>query len=277
MLKMVLEDISVSFKKVKALRHISYELKPGITALLGPNGAGKSTLMNVICTLRKPSAGKVYYNDTDIAKQKKQYLSKVSVLFQNQPMFKSDTAMDYLLFCGALKGLDRDKIQNQAMELLQRFGIAGTGKKAISAFSGGMRQRLALAGTFLGDPEIILLDEPSAGLDIYEREELKRYLCELKKDRIIIVSTHIVSDVEDIADDIVLLSGGRIYANGSQHDLIQSLQGQIWELPEDCDVQLPTYYSNGKQLCRCNEPPAFGARQKVPDLTDVYFSCIQKR
>lgn len=277
MLKMTLEDISVNFKKVKALRHVSYELKPGITALLGPNGAGKSTLMNVICTLRKPSTGKVYYNGVDITKQKREYLSKVSVQFQNQPMFKNDTAMDYLFFCGALKGLGREEIQKQGQELLQWFGIANTGKKVISAFSGGMRQRLALAGTFLGDPEIILLDEPSAGLDIYEREELKRYLCELKKDRIIIVSTHIVSDVEDIADDIVLLSNGRIYANGSQEELIRNLQGKIWELPEDRDVQLPTYYSNGKRLCCSDEMPISGAIQKTPDLTDAYFSCVKKR
>jgi len=277
MLKMTLQDISVNFKKVKALRRVSYELKPGITALLGPNGAGKSTLMNVICTLRKPSSGKVYYNGEDITKQKRRYLSKVSVQFQNQPMFKNDSAMDYLFFCGALKGLGRDEIQKQGQELLQRFGIADTGKKVISAFSGGMRQRLALAGTFLGDPEIILLDEPSAGLDIYEREELKRYLCELKKDRIIIVSTHIVSDVEDIADDIVLLSNGRIHTSGSQEDLIQSLHGKIWELPEDCDVQLPTYYSNGKRLCCSDEMPISGAIQKIPDLTDAYFSCVKKR
>ena len=277
MLKMTLEDICVNFKKVKALRHVSYELKPGITALLGPNGAGKSTLMNVICTLRKPSAGKVCYNGVDITKQKRAYLSKVSIQFQTQPMFKKDTAMDYLLFCGALKGLGREEIQKQGKELLQRFGIADTGRKAISAFSGGMRQRLALAGTFLGDPEIILLDEPSAGLDIYEREGLKRYLCELKKDRIIIVSTHIVSDVEDIADDIVLLSDGRIYASGSQEELVQSLHGKIWELPEDRDVQLPAYYANGKRLCCSDGIPISGAIQKAPDLTDVYFSCVKKR
>ena len=277
MLKMTLEDISVNFKKVKALRHVSYELKPGITALLGPNGAGKSTLMNVICTLRKPSTGKVYDKGVDITKQNREELSKGSVQFQNQPMFKNDAAMDYLLFCGALKGLGRDEIQKQGKALLQQFGIADTGKKVISAFSGGMRQRLALAGTFLGDPEIILLDEPSAGLDIYEREELKRYLCELKKERIIIVSTHIVSDVEDIADDIVLLSNGRIHTSGSQEELVQSLRGQIWELPEDCDVQVPTYYSNGKRLCRSDEMPISGAIQKNPDLTDAYFSCVKKR
>lgn len=277
MLRMTLEDISVRFKKVTALKHVSYELKPGITALLGPNGAGKSTLMNVICTLRKPSSGKVYYNGEDITKQKRQYLSKVSVLFQNQPMFKNDTAMDYLFFCGALKGLEREEIQAQGKKLLERFGIADTGRKTISAFSGGMRQRLALAGTFLGDPKIILLDEPSAGLDIYEREALKRYLWELKKDRILIVSTHIVSDVEDIADDIVLLSEGQIYANGSQEELIRRLQGKIWELPENCELQLPTYYANGKQLCCSEGMPVFGAIQKDADLTDVYFSCVRKR
>lgn len=277
MSQLVLDNISVNYKRVKALQNISYEFKPGITALLGPNGSGKSTMMNVICTLQKPSSGAVWYNGMQIQKQQKQYLSKLSIQFQNQPMFKNDSAIEYLLFCGALKGLDRKKTVCQGRELLLRFGLADTGRKKISAFSGGMRQRLALVGTFLGDPEIILLDEPSAGLDIYEREELKRYLCEIKDKRIIIVSTHIVSDVENIADDIILLSEGKIYANGSQSNLISGQQGNVWEIPNDADVGKNVYYSNGMKLCNSFQKPCVTAKQKQADLTDVYFSCIKAR
>lgn len=277
MSQLVLDDVSVNYKKVRALQNISYGFKPGITALLGPNGSGKSTMMNVICTLRKPSSGTVWYNGNQILKQQKQYLSKLSIQFQNQPMFKNDSATEYLLFCGALKGLDREQTLRQGRALLMRFGIADTGKKKVSAFSGGMRQRLALVGTFLGDPEIILLDEPSAGLDIYEREELKRYLCEIKRNRIIIVSTHIVSDVENIADDIVLLSEGTIYANGSQSNLISTQQGKVWEIPDNIDIDKPIYYSNGLRLCNSDQKPCMEAKQKQADLTDVYFSCIKAR
>lgn len=274
---LMLDNISVNYKKVQALQNVSYEFKPGITALLGPNGAGKSTMMNVICTLRKPSSGTVWYGNQKIARQREHFLSKLSIQFQNQPMFKNDTAMEYLMFCGALKGLEKEQIICQGKKLLSRFGIADTGKKAVSAFSGGMRQRLALVGTFLGNPEIILLDEPSAGLDIYEREELKRYLCELKKDRIIIVSTHIVSDVENIADDIVLLSEGKIYASGSQSYLIGTQEGKVWEIPEGMDITIPTYYSNGLRLCNSDLMPCSTAKQKQADLTDVYFSCVKAR
>lgn len=277
MSKLVLDDISVNYKRVRALRNISYEFKSGITALLGPNGSGKSTMMNVICTLQNPTAGVVWYNGKQILKQTKKYLSKMSIQFQNQPMYKNDSAIEYLMFCGALKGLSREQTLCQGRKLLSRFGIADVENKKISTFSGGMRQRLALVGTFIGDPEIILLDEPSVGLDIYEREELKRYLCEIKQKRIIIISTHIVSDVENIADDIVLLSEGKIYTNGSQSNLISAQQGKIWEIPDNVDVRNAVYYSNGIRLCHSEQKPCADAKLKQADLTDVYFSCIKAR
>lgn len=272
-----LESVSKRFKKVRALKNVSCEFNSGITALLGPNGAGKSTMMNIICTLLKQDAGTVSYNGQEIRKLGKLYLEKLSVQFQNQPMYKGDTAMEHMTFCGALKGLDPKLVKQQALELLKQFGIADTGRKPISSFSGGMRQRLALASTFLGDPQIILLDEPSAGLDIYEREVLKHYLCELKKNRIIIVSTHIVSDVENIADDIVLLSEGKLYAQGSQQLLISKLEGKVWSVPEEMPVAVNTYYSNGQRICHSNTCPCEGAMEKSADLTDVYFGCVKAR
>lgn len=275
--ELTLQAISKRFRKVQALQDVSYTFRPGITALLGPNGAGKSTMMNIICTLLKQDAGTVQYNSLDIQKMGTAYLEKLSVQFQSQPMFRGDTAMEHMHFCGALKGIPPTTVKTQSQELLRQFGIADTGRKPIYTFSGGMRQRLALASTFLGNPEIILLDEPSAGLDIYEREVLKRYLCEQKKEKIIIVSTHIVSDVENIADNIVLLSSGRIYANGSQAALISKMDGQIWQIPEEAEISVPTYYSDSKRLCHSEVPPHPGAIPKNADLTDVYFSCIKAR
>ena len=277
MAELLLQDISKSFGKKQVLKYISCRLGSGITALLGPNGAGKSTLMNIICGLMQSDSGAVYYDGAAIQTQKEAYLEKISIQFQNQPMYKSDTALEYLAFCGALKGLPKETTLEHGKQLLQRFGIAETGKKKISAFSGGMRQRLALCGTFLGSPEIILLDEPSAGLDIYEREELKRYLCELKKNRIIIISTHIVSDIENIADNIVLLTGGNIFATGTQQSLIDDIDGTVWEIPSDAEFQGRSYYSDGKHLTFSQESPCPDALPKQADLTDVYFSCVKVR
>lgn len=271
-----LENVSKRFGKKQALQDVSCQINSGITALLGPNGAGKSTLMNIICTLLKADSGTVYYNGQDIHKNKQDFLARLSIQFQNQPMYRNDTAMEYLRFCGALKDLPTAQVDEEGQHLLRRFGLADTGKKKIAAFSGGMRQRLALCGTFLGSPEIILLDEPTAGLDIYERESLKRYLYELKQDRIIIVSTHIVSDVENIADNIILLNEGQIRAVGSQTELIRELENRVWEIP--ADVNIPNaYYSDGRQLLVAEKCPVADAKQKEPDLTDVYFSVVKGR
>lgn len=275
--RLILENVGKTYGKKQALKNVTCQFENGITALLGPNGAGKTTMMNIISTLLKPNTGTVSYDGQEIRGMKARYLEKLSVQFQTQPMYKSDTAIEYLEFCGALKGLDPGRIRTLGRELLAQFGIADTGKKKLGAFSGGMRQRLALCGTFLGDPEVILLDEPSAGLDIYEREELKRFLCQLKKDRIIIVSTHIVSDIENIADNIILLRDGQIYAEGTQQEMIDRLQGRIWQLPEDAGEELPGYYSDGKRLCVSQQIPCQGAVPKDADLTDVYFGCVNAR
>lgn len=272
-----LKNISKCFRKKQALDNVSCAFNYGITALLGPNGAGKSTLMNIMCTLLRQDSGEVCYDGHNVLKIKEAYLEKLSVQFQNQPMYKTDTAMEYLAFCGALKGVSPEKTREQGQALLQRFGIADAGKKKIGAFSGGMRQRLALSGTFLGDPKIVLLDEPSAGLDIYEREELKRFLCDLKKDHIIVVSTHIVSDIEHIADHIILLNEGRIHASGTQAALTDSMDGKVWELPADGECAGQVYHADGKRLTISESCPCPGAKQKPADLTDVYFGCVKAR
>lgn len=274
---LVLNQISKQFGKKKALDQVSCRFDHGITALLGPNGAGKSTLMNIVCTLLPADSGTVTYDGTPILDMKKSYLERLSMLFQNQPMYRGDTAMEYLQFTGVLKGVSARQVEAQGSELLQRFGIADTGKKKISAFSGGMRQRLALCGAFLGQPEILMLDEPSAGLDIYEREELKRYLCTLKQDRTVIISTHIVSDIENIADRIILLNEGKVHACGTQEELIRGLAGRVWQIPEDADVSGHVYYSDGRRLAIADEKPCADAVSKEADLTDVYFSCVKVR
>ena len=280
---LTLHQISRQFGKKTALQDVSCTLTPGITALLGANGAGKSTLIHILSTLLPESQGAVEWNGPDaggeIRRLGNAYLRHLSVLFQSQPMFRSYTAEEYLTFCGSLRGLDRRQVVEQGQALLQQFGLLDVYRKKIGAYSGGMRQRLALCGAFLGDPDILLLDEPSAGLDIYEREELKNYLCSLKKDRIILISTHIVPDVENITDRVLLLHEGRLQAEGTQAELIARLEGTVWELPAEAAVpeSLPLYHSNGKRICFSPAAPCPQAVQKTPDLTDVYFQCITGR
>ena len=224
------KNLTKHYRKKTALTEFSYTFQPGITALLGPNGAGKSTLMNIMCTLLPASSGEILYDGQNILTLKQEYLGKISMLFQNQPMYKNYTSEEYLSFCGALKGLSPEIISEQSDYYLKYFGIEDTRDRKISTFSGGMKQRLALCGTFLGNPEIIFLDEPSAGLDIYERKELKRLLCNLKQQCIIILSTHIVSDVEDIADHIVLLKEGKILFSETPDKLEGTLDDLITEM-----------------------------------------------
>lgn len=279
MSKLDIENISKNFGKKNVLQDVSCSFTNGITALLGPNGAGKSTLMNIICTLLSADNGSVKYKGCDVKTLKTSYLEKISMQFQNQPMYKNYTAEDYLNFCGALKDIPKKQVAIQSDRLLRYFGIEESRKKKIVTFSGGMKQRLALCGTFLGNPEIVLLDEPSAGLDIYEREELKNLLCDLKKQCIIIISTHIVSDVENIADRIVLLNNGKVHSYGTQEELIDLIKNKVWEIPQDesSNISSKIYRSNGKTLCFSETKPHPDAVLKTEDLTDVYFSCLSAR
>ena len=272
-------SISKSFRKKEVLKGVNCVFSNGITALLGPNGAGKSTLINIMCTLLEADGGSVKYNGCDIKELKEKYLGMLGVQFQNQPMYKNYTAEEYLQFCGSLKGMSKEEIKKQSTELLQYFGLEADKKKRISFFSGGMKQRLALCGTFLGRPKVIFLDEPSAGLDIYEREELKRMLFQIKNQCIIIISTHIVSDVENIADNIILLNEGEILSNGTQNDLIKGIENCIWEITEQDTLKVDgkVYHSDGKLLCFSENKPCEHAIQKKADLTDVYFSYLQTR
>lgn len=276
---LTVNGISKRFKKKVALNNVSCEFSNGITALLGPNGAGKSTLMNIMCTLLSADGGAVQYNGCDIKQLKSSYLAKISMQFQNQPIYKNYTANEYLQFCGSLKNMTKAQISEQGDSLLEYFGIADNKAKKIATFSGGMKQRLALCGTFLGKPEIIFLDEPSAGLDIYEREELKNLLCGIKKETIIIISTHIVSDVENIADKIVLLNDGKISVTGTQQELVDSINGSVWELPDNTEIplEIKCYNSNGKTFCVADKKPLPDSMRKNAELTDVYFSYLSTR
>ncbi len=275
---LALHGVSKNYGKKTALFPSDVTFESGIYAILGPNGAGKSTMMNMICGLCLPTTGEIRYDDKPIAQLGEAYREKVSMLFQHQPLYPNYTAMEYLTFMGHLKGLPRSQSKEEGDALLIKFGLPDQHNKKIRTFSGGMKQRLALAGTLLGDPKIIILDEPSVGLDPREREALKRTLAGLREDHLILISTHIVSDVDRLADHTMLLQKGNILRNQDTASLIGEFQGKIWQIPEEEQNLLPEsacYYENGSLRSYGEERPTPGAVPVQATLQDVYFCLVE--
>ncbi len=275
---LTLHSVSKNYGKKTALFPSDVSFSSGIYAILGPNGAGKSTMMNMICGLCLPTQGEIRYDGIPIAQLRENYREKVSMLFQHQPLYPNYTAMEYLTFMGHLKGLSRSRSLEEGDTLLIRFGLPDQHNKKIRTFSGGMKQRLALAGTLLGGPEIIILDEPSVGLDPKEREALKRTLAGMRSDHLILISTHIVSDVDRIADHTLLLKNGHILRNQDTSSLIAEFSGKIWEIPEEEQFLLPEkdcYFENGSLRSFGNEKPVPHAIPAVATLQDVYFCLLE--
>lgn len=276
---LVLQGISKNYGKKTALYPTDISFESGIYAILGPNGAGKSTMMNMICGLSQPTSGSITYNGEPIQKLKEKYREKVSMLFQHQPMYPNYTAMEYLEFMGYLKGMDIKQARKQGDELLIQFGLPDQHNKKIRTFSGGMKQRLALAGTLLGDPEIMILDEPSVGLDPKEREALKRTLAKMRKDHLILISTHIVSDVDRIADHTVLLQNGHVIQNEETAVLIKQYEGKIWEVPDEDLSLVPEsacYFENGTLRTYSEQAPTSHAISVAATLEDVFFCRLEE-
>ncbi len=274
-----LQGVSKNYGKKTALHPADISFESGIYAILGPNGAGKSTMMNMICGLSVPSSGVITYDGVPIQKLKDFYRGKVSMLFQHQPLYPNYTAMEYLIFMGHLKGLPKEKSREEGENLLIQFGLPDQYNKKIRTFSGGMKQRLALAGTLLGDPEIIILDEPSVGLDPKERESLKRTLAKMRHNHLILISTHIVSDVDRIADHTLLLKDGHIIHNRETAHLIDMFKGKIWEIPEEEQHLLSPdsfYFENGTLRMYAEAVPTEHAIPAAATLQDVYFCCMEE-
>ena len=217
---LIITDLTKRYGKKTVLDNISLEFSCGINTLLGENGAGKTTLMNILSTVVQPTFGEVKLDGEDIFQMKSAYREKISVLFQAQPYFPDYTVKEFLYYNGILRGMKKDKIESDALEKLQLVGMHDHYREKLKRLSGGMRQRVFIAGTLMNEPKIIMLDEPSAGLDIRERSELKSTLKSISKDKIIIISTHIVSDIDNITDNLHILHKGRLAVSGKAEEII---------------------------------------------------------
>ena len=226
---LTIRDLSKSYGSNLALNRFTYSFDHGIYALLGPNGSGKSTLMNIVTQNLKSENGEILLDDTPIGKLGASYREKLGFMPQYPGMYPSFSALDFLRYMAVLKGLNKKKTDEQIDELLHAVELHDVRTHRIGSFSGGMKQRLALAQSLLGDPEIVILDEPTAGLDPKQRIAIRNYIASVALNKTVIIATHVVSDVEFIAREAIMLKKGVISDSGSPYELTQKIEGQVWQ------------------------------------------------
>ena len=237
-MELELRELSKSYGSVKALNKISYTFKPGIYGILGANGAGKSTMINLITdnvSRDSNNGGNILYDGEDILKLGKKFRAIVGYMPQQQGFYEDFSPKAFLKYMAEVKGLKRKNeegksVAQQIDELLEVVNLTSVAYKKIGGFSGGMKQRVLLAQALLGNPKVLILDEPTAGLDHKERIGIRNYIAELSKDKIILFATHVVSDIECIADNVILVKKGQIVATGTPVELIEKMQVKVAEL-----------------------------------------------
>ncbi len=221
---LTLTNINKHYGEKHALVDLSYEFTNGIYGLLGPNGAGKSTMMNIITqNLEYDHGSRLLWNGEDTATLQAKYRSQIGFMPQQQELYPSFTVKRFLGYIAALKGIDKKQIDSEVMRVLGLVELSDVADKKLGGFSGGMKQRALIAQALLGEPKLVILDEPTAGLDPKQRVLTRNLISNLAKDKIIIISTHIVSDIEFIADQILLLKNGRLIDSGTVNELTQKV------------------------------------------------------
>ena len=229
-MELSIDRLTKHYKNKIAVDCVSAALKPGVYGLLGANGAGKTTLMRMLCAILDSTSGEVFLNGKDIIEMGADYRNVLGYLPQDFGYYPGYTAMEFLMYISALKGIPKNIAKKRAVELLEEVGLDNVANKKVKTFSGGMKQRVGIAQALLNNPEILILDEPTAGLDPKERVRFRNLLSDYAEDRIVILSTHIVSDIEAIADEVLLMKKGKFALQGSVPELIKKAEGKVWEL-----------------------------------------------
>lgn len=282
-MELKLMDLTKKFQDMTAVDGVSYTLTAGVYGLLGVNGAGKTTLMRMLCTLLRPTGGSVTWDGRDIFEMDGEYRRLLGYLPQDFGYYPDFTVYDYLMYIASIKGLRPVTARQRAEALLQQVGLAGARNKKMKKLSGGMKRRAGIAQAMLGDPRILILDEPTAGLDPNERIRFRNLISELAEERLVLLSTHIVSDIEYIASEILLMKDGRIKASGTTQELLAAMPEQVWsvEVPrETVESYMKSYkVSNikaipgGAQLRIISaEKPAADAVPETATLEDLFLN-----
>jgi ABC-2 type transport system ATP-binding protein len=285
-MKLSLEGVSKLYSgKVWGLKDFTLDVGPGILGLLGPNGAGKSTLMRILATITKPTNGAVTWGGVNVIKAPNRLRAVLGYLPQDFGVYPNLNAIEFLEYLAAAKGLDRKTARGRIHELLQVVNLVEAQKRPLGSYSGGMRQRVGIAQALLNDPELLIVDEPTAGLDPEERVRFRNLLSELSGERIVILSTHIVSDVEACATNIALIARGHLVTSAAPEELLRSVEGKVWEriVPSAELPALRQRYLTSSTMHRSDgvhlrivaeETPGAGALPQLPTLEDAYLYWI---
>lgn len=274
-------ELTKNFGQKRAVDRVSFTLTPGVYGLLGPNGAGKTTLMKMMVDLLRPTRGEVLLDGVGIRELGAAYRDRLGYMPQEIGVYKNFTAQRFLYYIAALKGLSGRQARQKTARLLRLVGLEEVGKKKLGGFSGGMLRRVGIAQTLLNDPSILILDEPTAGLDPQERIRLRNILSELAENRIVLLSTHIVSDMEFIAGQVIMMRAGGILRTGTTADLLRQMEGKVWlaDIPHEALARAKARYIIGNILQRPDgvelrivgdAPPDLACRPASPVLEDVF-------
>ena len=286
-MKLQIDNVSKTYRGgVLALRNFSLEIKPGVLGLLGPNGAGKTTLMSILATITRATEGRVLWDGTDIASNPDAVRSVLGYLPQDFGVYPNLSAVEFLEYLAAIKGLDATTAARRISELLDLVNLTDVRKRPLGGYSGGMKQRVGIAQALLNDPQLLIVDEPTAGLDPEERVRFRNLLSELSGERIVVLSTHIVSDIEATATDIAIVSKGVLVAHAAPENLLREVEGKVRESvvsSEDLNaarqkflISSTTRRSDGVHIRVLGENAPTDAVPVTPTLEDAYLYCLSE-
>jgi ABC-2 type transport system ATP-binding protein len=269
----------------RAVDAVTLRLGNGLIGLLGPNGAGKSSLMRIAATVTRPTSGQVLFDGADAVRRPDALRRRLGYLPQDFGVYPHLSAPEFLSYLAAVKGVGARAARARISELLEILDLAGAGKRPLGAYSGGMLRRVGIAQALLTDPRVLVVDEPSAGLDPEQRVVLRNLLSDLATDRVVVLSTHIASDIESVASDIAIMAGGRLLVRGAPHDVLRLAQGQVWEatVPADTLQVLRERHVISKQVrtpagmrvrLLGTSAPVADAVPVAPDLEDAYLAVV---
>ena len=287
-LELQVEHLCKSYRKKEALKDVNFKMEQGIYGLLGENGAGKSTLMRILTTVDFPTSGRVLYGGKNITEMDEDYRNLVGYMPQDYSVYPGFTATDFLAYMGTLKGIPDAKLKVRIQEVLEFVNLSDVADKKVRTFSGGMKRRIGIAQAILNDPEILILDEPTAGLDPQERIRFSNILSNMAKEKIILLSTHIVSDIEAIANQLIVIRQGEITETGNIDQLVEEVAGKVWEVTAGQDMMNTVnaeravihFKQMGKdfQVRFVGDPyPNMDCRPAMPTLEDYYVFANEKR
>lgn len=281
-MELTISDLTKDFGSFRAVDHVNFTMHSGVYGLLGVNGAGKTTLMRMLTTLIRPTGGEIRWDGQDVFQMDNTYRKLLGYLPQDFGYYPDFSIYDYLMYIASIKGIRPAAAKQRALRLLKQVGLSQAGHKKMKTLSGGMKRRVGIAQAMLNDPKILILDEPTAGLDPNERIRFRNLISELSEDRIVLLSTHIVSDIEYIASEILLMKDGRITLSGTAEEVIASMPERVWLFSaprEQVDRYLAAYRVSNLKTTPAGatlrvlsaECPAIGAVETAATLEDVFL------